>query len=61
MPKNIFTQELEGTRRKEEKKQKERGSRRDLLVLGVRRWTEFVADRKSQQRAVVPMGEKVVE
>ena len=58
MPKNIFTQELEGTRWKEEVE-------RDLQVLGVRRWRELVADRKkreghfstgqSPQWAVVPM------
>jgi hypothetical protein len=46
MPKKIFTRELEGTRR---------GGRawkgwteeveRDLQVLGVRRWREFVIDR----------------
>jgi hypothetical protein len=47
MPKKIFTQELEGTRRsgrprigwKEEVE-------RDLQVLGVRRWRELVAHRK---------------
>ena len=39
MPKKIFTQELEGTRWKEEVE-------RDLQVLGVRRWRELVADRK---------------
>jgi len=47
MPKKIFTQELEGTRRKGIprkiwKEEVERG----LQVLGVRRWRELVADRK---------------
>ena len=46
MPKNIFTQELEGTKKKGKTQEKmERGSR-DLQVLGVRRWRELVADRK---------------
>jgi hypothetical protein len=47
MPKKIFTQELEGTRRRgrprKRWKEEEEG---DLQVLGVRRWTELVADRK---------------
>jgi len=47
MPKKIFTQELEGSRRRERpgngwKKKVER----DLQVLGVRRWRELVADRQ---------------
>ena len=47
MPKKIFTQELEGTRRRGKpskgwKEEVERG----LQVLGVRRWRELVADRK---------------
>ena len=47
MLKKIFTQELEGTRRRgrPRKRWKEEGER-DLQVLGVRRWTELVADRK---------------
>ena len=47
MPRKIFTQELEGTRRRERhrKRQKEEVER-DLQVLGVRRWRELVADRK---------------
>ena len=47
MPKKIFTQELEGTRRRERprKGQKEEVEI-DLQVLGVRRWTDLVADRK---------------
>jgi len=47
MPKKIFTQELEGTRRRRRpwKRWKEEVER-DLRVLGVRRWRELVADRK---------------
>ena len=47
MPKKIFTQELEGTRRRgsPRKRWKEKVDR-DLQVLGVRRWRELVADRK---------------
>ena len=46
MPKKIFTQELEGTRRRggHRKRWKEEVER-DLQVLGVRRWRELVADR----------------
>ena len=47
MPKKIFTQELEGTRRKERsRKGWKEEVERDLQVLGVRRWRELVADRK---------------
>jgi len=47
IPKKIFTQVLEGTRRRgrSRKKWKEEVER-DLKVLGVRRWRELVADRK---------------
>ena len=47
MPKNIFTQEQEGSRRRGglRKRWKEEVER-DLQVLGVRRWRELVADRK---------------
>jgi hypothetical protein len=47
MPKEIFTQELEGSRRwgRPRKGWKEKAER-DLQVLGVRRWRELVADRK---------------
>ena len=47
MPKKIFTQELEGTRRRGRPRNgwKEEVER-DLQVLGVRRWRELVADRK---------------
>jgi len=47
MPKKIFTQELEGTRRRgRPKKRWKEEVERDLQVLGVRRWRELVADRK---------------
>jgi len=47
MPKKIFTQELEGTRRRERpsKRWKEEVER-DLQVLRVRRWRELVVDMK---------------
>jgi len=47
MPRKIFTQELEGTRRRgRPRKRWKDEAERDLQVLGVRRWTELVADRK---------------
>ena len=47
MLKKIFTQELEGTRRRgRPRKRWKEEVERDLLVLGVRRWRELVADRK---------------
>jgi len=46
MPKTIFTQELEGTRRRRPRKRWKEEVERDLRVLGVRRWRELVADRK---------------
>ena len=47
MPKKIFTQELEGTRRRgRPTKGWKEEVERDLQVLGVRRWRELVADRK---------------
>ena len=66
MPKKIFTQELEGTRRRgRPRKRWKEEVERDLQVLGVRRWRELVADRKkwkdivstgrSPQWAVVPI------
>ena len=69
MPKKIFTQEREGTRRSEKpRKRWKQEVERDLQVLGVRRWRELVADRKkmeghcstgqSPQWAVVPMEEE---
>ena len=47
MPRKIFSQELEGTRRRgRPRKGWKEEVERDLQVLGVRRWTELVADRK---------------
>jgi hypothetical protein len=47
MPKKIFTQELEGMRRRgRPRKGWEEDVERDLQVLGVRRWRELVTDRK---------------
>jgi len=46
-PQNIFTQELEGTRRRERpRKRWKEEVERDLQVLRVRRWRELVAKRK---------------
>jgi hypothetical protein len=47
MPKKIFTQKLEGTRRRgRPRKRWEEEVERDLQVLRVRRWKELVTDRK---------------
>jgi hypothetical protein len=47
MPKKIFTQELEETRRRGRPKKGWREEvERDLQVLGVRKWRELVVDRK---------------
>ena len=47
MTKKIFTQELEGTRRRGRlRKGWKEEVERDLQVLGVRRWGELVADRQ---------------
>jgi len=47
MLKKIFPQELEGMRRRgRPRKRWKEEAERDLQVLGVRRWTELVADRK---------------
>jgi len=46
LPEKIFTQELEGTRRRRPRKRWEEEIERDLQVLGVRRCRELVADRK---------------
>ena len=47
MPQKIFTQELEGTRRRvRPRKRWKEETERDLQMLGVRRWRELVADRK---------------
>ena len=46
MPKKIFTQELEGTRKRgRPRKDWTEEVERDLQVLGVRRWREMVIDR----------------
>ena len=59
MPKKIFTQELEMTRRRgrPRKRWREEVQRveRDLQVLGVRRWRELVKD-KEKWRNVVRKG-----
>jgi hypothetical protein len=47
MPKKIFTQEPEGTRRRgKPRKGWKEDVERDLQVLGVRRWRELVIDGK---------------
>jgi hypothetical protein len=46
MPKKIFTQELEDTRRRgRPRKRGKKVVERDLQVLGVRRWRELLTDR----------------
>jgi hypothetical protein len=66
MPKMIFSQELEGPRRRgRPRKRWKEEVERDLHVLGVSRWRELATNRKkwrdigstgqSPQRAVVPM------
>jgi len=53
MPKKIFTEELEGTRRRgRPRKRWKEEVERDLQVLGVRRWRELVADRKKSKDIV---------
>jgi len=53
MPKKIFMQELEGTRRRGRPRKGWREEvERDLQVLGVRRWRELVIDRE-KWRAIV--------
>jgi hypothetical protein len=52
MPKIIFTQELEGTRRRGRHRKRWREVERDLQVLGVRRWRELVTD-KDNWRGIV--------
>ena len=47
VPEKIFTEELEGTRRRgRTRKSWKEEVERDRQVLGVRRWREFVTDRK---------------
>jgi len=53
MPKKIFTQELESTRRRgRPRKRWKEEVERDLQVLEVRRWRELVADRKKWKYTV---------
>jgi hypothetical protein len=53
MPKKIFTQELEGTRRRgSPRKGWKEEAERDLQVLGVRRWRELVTERKKWKDTV---------
>ena len=48
IPKKIFAQELEGTRRRERpRKGWKEEIERDLQVLGVRRWRELAIDREN--------------
>jgi len=50
VPKKIFTQELEETRRRgRPRKRWKEEVERDLQVLGVRRWRELVMDRKKME------------
>ena len=47
MPKKIFTQELEGSRRRgRPRKGWRKEVERDLQVMGVRRWRDLVVDRE---------------
>ena len=51
MPKKIFTQELEGTRRRGRPRKGWREEvKRELQVLGVRRWRDLVIDREEMER-----------
>jgi len=52
MPKKIFTQKLEGTRRRGRTRKGWREVERDLQVLGVRRWRELVIDREKWRSIV---------
>jgi hypothetical protein len=53
MPKIIFSQELEGMRRRgRPRKRWKEEVERDLQVLGVRRWRELATDRKNWQNIV---------
>jgi len=53
MPKTIFTQELEGMRRRgRPRKGWREEAERDLQVLGVRRWRELVIDREKWRSIV---------
>jgi hypothetical protein len=49
MPKNIFTQELEGTRRRgRSRKGRRKEVERDLKVLRVRRWRQLVIGKNGE-------------
>jgi hypothetical protein len=51
MTKKIFTQELEGTRRRGRLRKGWRGEvEKDFQVLGVRRWRKLVIDREKWRR-----------
>jgi len=53
MPKKIFTQELEGMRRRgRPRKGWKEEVEKDLQVLGVRRWRKLVTDRKKRKDIV---------
>jgi hypothetical protein len=53
MPKSIFTQELEGTRRRgRPRKGWKVEEEKDLQVLGVRKWSEMVTDGKKWKDTV---------
>jgi hypothetical protein len=53
MPKKIFTQGLEGTRRRRRPRKGWREeAERDLQVLGVRRWRELVTDKTNWRNIV---------
>jgi len=53
MHRKIFTQELEGTKRRgRHRKRWKEEAERDLQVLRVRRWRELVADRKKWKEIV---------
>ena len=53
MHKKIFTQELQGTRRRgRPRKRWKEEVERDIQVLGVRRWRELVADREKWKDTV---------
>jgi hypothetical protein len=53
MPKKIFNQQLEGTRRRgRPRKRRKEQVEGDLQALGVRRWREIVTDRKNWKAIV---------
>jgi hypothetical protein len=53
MPKMIFSQELEGTRRRGRRRKRWKEEvERDLQVLGMRTWRELATDRKKWQDIV---------